>query len=87
VSSKRRFLSPPDYQQSKEPTMKASVAAKLHNGDEVKHKATGKVCTVLNLTSVPHKTGQAGRKTVGNVCLAILHPTEGYLEVCHKDIK
>lgn len=67
--------------------MKASVAAKLHNADEVTHKATGKVCRVLAVTSVPHKTGKAGRRTVGNVCLSILHPDDGYLEVCHKDIK
>ena len=66
--------------------MRASVAAKLHNGDEVKHKATGKVCRVVNLISVPHKIGRAGRQTVGNVLLGIVHPTEGYLEVCHKDI-
>ena len=66
--------------------MKASVAAKLHNEDEVTHKATGKVCRVLQVTSAPRKTGRAGRHTVHNVCVAILHPDEGYLEVCHKDI-
>lgn len=67
--------------------MRLYLAAKLHTGDEVRHKRTRAVCKVVAVVPIrqvdprpPHS------EKVVRVCLSIVDPQEGYLEVLHTDV-
>lgn len=56
--------------------MRYRQAKKLHNADEVTHKATRRVCRVVS-TEISKK----------NILVNLLHPTNGFMSVNHIKVR
>jgi hypothetical protein len=56
--------------------MKYRDAARLHNDDEVIHKETKEVCKVYEVSVFPKM-----------IVIKLQHPTLGYMETIHTEVK